>query len=50
MTKVILKTITESGEQNIAEVTDIEVIETDGQLDISFKFDFIVNLESIEIM
>ena len=49
VTKVILKTITESGEQNIAEVTDIEVIETDGQLDISFKFDFIVNLESIGI-
>ena len=49
VTKVILKTITESGEQNIAEVTNIEVIETDGQLDISFKFDFIVNLESIGI-
>lgn len=49
VTKVILKTLTESGEQNIAEVTDIEVIETDGQLDISFKFDFIVNLESIGI-
>jgi len=49
VTKVILKTVTESGEQNIAEVTDIEVIETDGQLDISFKFDFIVNLESIGI-
>ena len=49
VTKVILKTITESGEQNIAEVTDIEVIETDGQLDISFKFDFVVNLESIGI-
>ena len=49
VTKVILKTITESGEQNIAEVTDIEVIETDGQLDISFKFDFIVNFESIGI-
>ena len=50
VTKVILKTITESGEQNIAEVTNIEVTETDGQLDISFKFDFIVNLESIEII
>ena len=49
VTKVILKTITASGEQNIAEVTNIEVIETDGQLDISFKFDFIVNLESIGI-
>tara|TARA_B100000575_G_scaffold161401_1_gene128970 strand:+ start:221 stop:1285 length:1065 start_codon:yes stop_codon:yes gene_type:complete len=49
VTKVILKTVTESGEQNIAEVKDIEVIETDGQLDISFKFDFIVNLESIGI-
>ena len=49
VTKVILKTITESGEQNIAEVTNIEVIETNGQLDISFKFDFIVNLESIGI-
>jgi hypothetical protein len=49
VTKIILKTITETGEQNIAEVTDIEVIETNGQLDISFKFDFIVNLESIGI-
>ena len=49
VTKVILKTLTESGEQNIAEVTDIEVTETDGQLDISFKFDFIVNLDSIGI-
>ena len=49
VTKIILKTNTESGEQNIAEVTNIEVIETNGQLDISFKFDFIVNLESIGI-
>ena len=49
VTKIILKTITETGEQNIAEVTDIEVIETNGQLDISFKFDFIVNLESIGV-
>ena len=49
VTKIILKTNTEAGEQNIAEVTNIEVIETNGQLDISFKFDFIVNLESIGI-
>ena len=49
VTKIILKTITETGEQNIAEVTDIEVVETNGQLDISFKFDFIVNLESIGV-
>ena len=49
VTKIILKTNTESGEQNIAEVTNIEVVETNGQLDISFKFDFIVNLESIGI-
>jgi hypothetical protein len=49
VTKVILKKITETGEQNIAEVTNIEVVETNGQLDISFKFDFIVNLESIGI-
>jgi hypothetical protein len=49
VTKVILKTITETGEQNIAEVTNIEVVETNGQLDISFKFDFIVNLESIGV-
>ena len=49
VTKIILKTFTEGSEQNIAEVTNIEVIETNGQLDISFKFDFIVNLESIGI-
>ena len=49
VTKVILKTNTAAGEQNIAEVTNIEVIETNGQLDISFKFDFIVNLESIGV-
>ena len=49
VTKVILKTNTPDGEQNIAEVTNIEVTETNGQLDISFKFDFIVNLESIGI-
>ena len=49
VTKIILKTFTEGSEQNIAEVTNIEVVETNGQLDISFKFDFIVNLESIGI-
>ena len=37
VTKVILKTFYDGTEIDIAEITDIEVVETDGQLDISFS-------------
>ena len=49
VTKVILKTFYEGTEIDIAEITDIEVIETGGQLDISFSYGFIIDIESIGI-
>ena len=49
VTKVILKTFYDGTEIDIAEITDIEVVETDGQLDISFSYGFIIDIESIGI-